>query len=331
MAPASDSTTDTAGEEVPTNIAPMLASVGAPPRDDAEWAFEAKWDGVRAIAFIDGGRLRLASRNGNDFTASYPEVAPLGAAFGGVQAVLDGEIIATAEGRPSFAALQRRIHVSDPAEVGRLVGDAPVSYLAFDVLYLGGSSLLKVPYAQRRRLLEGLDLDGPAWSTPPSWTGVSLEQICGATQESGLEGVVAKSLSSRYHPGVRSDAWRKFKHQHDQEFVVGGWTSGQGVRAGDLGALLLGYYEQGRLRYAGKVGTGFSRAARALLLERLATRAREGSPFEEVVPNRGEVHWVEPEVVVEVEFTEWTPNDHVRHPTFRGLRVDKLATDVRRT
>ncbi len=308
----------------------MLAVRGQRRVHGDRWAYEAKWDGVRAIAHLEGDTLRLVSRNGNDLTVSYPEVGPLAAASGVGQAVLDGELIATDEGRPSFSALQVRMHQRDPAVVARLTTEVPVTYVIFDLLYLDGIALLGLGYDERRRVLESLDLSGPAWQTPPSWTDTTLEAMLEATASRGLEGVIAKRRDAPYRPGTRSDAWRKFKHASAQEFVVGGWSPGQGARHGELGALLVGHHDATGLRYAGKVGTGFDRAARARLVASLTDRARDTSPFVDPVEASDEVHWVEPELVVQVTFGEWTPTGHLRHPVFQGVRTDKAADEVHR-
>ncbi len=328
MATGSRASSPPVASTLPRVVAPMLAARGRRPVSGDAWAYEGKWDGVRAIGHLDDDRLRLTSRNGNNITLAYPEIAPLAAASGTDQAVVDGELIATAHGRPSFEALQPRMHQRDPAVIARLVRDVPVTYVLFDLLELDGTPLVGLAYDERRCILEALELDGATWRTPPAWRDTTLDAMLDATRASGLEGVVAKQRDAPYRPGVRSDAWRKFKHGSAQEFVVGGWTVGQGARNGELGALLVGYHEPGGLRYAGKVGTGFDRAARARLVTRLAEASRATSPFADDVPGNDEIHWVDPAVVVEVAFGEWTTTGHLRHPVYRGLRDDKAAGDV---
>lgn len=329
MSPTSRATPRARKRKAPRVIAPMLAVPGREPVHGDGWAYEGKWDGVRAIGHLDGGEVRLMSRNGNDITVAYPEIGPLAAAAGVTQATIDGEIIATDAGRPSFSALQPRMHQRDPAVIARLVNDVPVTYVIFDLLELDDRSLLSLRYDERRRVLEGLDLTGASWRTPPSWSDTTLGAMLDATRASGLEGVIAKRRNSPYRPGTRSDAWRKFKHQSAQEFVVGGWTAGQGARHGELGALLVGYHRDGALHYAGKVGTGFDRGERARLVALLAARSRATSPFVEEA-GRPDASWVDPEIVVDVAFGEWTPTGHLRHPVYRGLRNDKAARDVTR-
>jgi len=328
MGAGSRAESHTVTSTLPRVVAPMLAVRGGEAVRGDAWAYEGKWDGVRAIGHLDGDRLRLTSRNGNDITVAYPEVAPLATASGVTQAVVDGELIATAHGRPSFEALQPRMHQRDPAVIARLVQEVPVTYVLFDLLELDGTPLIGLAYDERRRILEALELQGAAWRTPPAWRDTTLEAMLEATLASGLEGVVAKRRDAPYRPGTRSDAWRKFKHGSAQEFVVGGWTTGQGTRHGELGALLVGYHDADFLRYAGKVGTGFDRATRARLVTRLVEASRATSPFADDVPGDDEVHWVDPETVVEVTFGEWTTTGHLRHPVYRGLRDDKVAADV---
>ncbi|HET8929739.1 MAG TPA: non-homologous end-joining DNA ligase [Acidimicrobiales bacterium] len=310
-------------------VEPMLAVPGREPVHGDHWAYEGKWDGVRAIAHLDTDGVRLMSRNGNDITVAYPEIGPLAAASGVSQAIVDGELIATVAGRPSFSALQPRMHQRDPTAIARLVDDVPVTYVIFDLLELDDRSLLSLPYDERRHVLEALDLAGPSWRTPPSWTDTTLEAMLDATRASGLEGVIAKRRNSPYRPGTRSDAWRKFKHGTAQEFVVGGWTPGQGARHGELGALLVGYHRDGALHYAGKVGTGFDKGERGRLVTLLVERSRATCPFVDET-GQSDADWVDPEIVVEVAFGEWTPTGHLRHPVYRGLRNDKTAREVTR-
>ena len=309
----------------------MLAVPGALPRDDASWAFEMKWDGVRALAYIDGGQVRLASRTGRDITVAYPELAALGAAAGR-PLLLDGEVVAFEDGRPSFAQLQQRMHVTSAAAAARLSGRIPVSYLIFDVLHAAGRSLLDVPYAQRRQLLEDLDLGsgGGSWQVPPSFTGHTGADILAVSRDHGLEGVVAKRLGSPYQPGRRSPDWRKIKNVYRQEFVVGGWRRGEGGRTGQIGSLLLGVQGPGGLTYTGHVGTGFTEQTLLLLGARLAPLRQPASPFATELPRehaRGAV-WVRPLLVIDVAFATWTPEGRLRAASYQGLRDDKDPAEV---
>jgi bifunctional non-homologous end joining protein LigD len=302
------------------------------PRGDA-WAFEVKWDGVRAITFVGAdGSVRALSRTGRDITARYPELQGLGAALGGRAAVLDGEIVACDDaGIPSFERLQERMHVEDRATVATLAARVPVVYMVFDVLALDAELLLDRPYRERRALLTGLGLDGPAWQVPPNAIGDG-SALAAFTVEHGIEGVVAKRVDSRYEPGRRSPAWRKIKNTMRQEFVVGGWTPGERGRAGDIGALVLGVNERDehgvvRLRCCGKVGSGLSDDARATLRAALQPLARDTSPFELGDVPRA-TRYVEPQLIAEVKFAQWTTAHVVRAAVFIGLRTDKAASDV---
>jgi bifunctional non-homologous end joining protein LigD len=324
----------TGDEELPALVRPMLAVPGElpPPVEDAAWAYEMKWDGVRAVGYVRGAAVRLMSRNDLDVTRSYPEVAVVPGPLAGVSAVLDGELVTFDDrGRPSFARLQERMHVQDLAVARRLAERVPVVYLVFDVLHLDGRSLLRRPYGERRALLAELDLGGAAWRMPPSFRGPGAD-VLAASAETGLEGVVAKRLTSGYLPGRRSPDWRKVKHVRMQEVVIAGWRPGKGRREGGLGSLLLGVPGPAGLEFAGGVGTGFTGRMLDDLFARLAPLARASSPFARELPRAEtrDAHWVEPRLVGEVVFTEWTPDGRLRHPSWRGLRADKNPGDIRR-
>jgi bifunctional non-homologous end joining protein LigD len=286
-----------------------------------------KWDGVRAIAVVERSRVRLASRNGNDVTVAYPEIQALGDALD-LPAVLDGEIVAVDDaGRASFQRLQARMHLRDPGAIEQIARQVPVAYVLFDLLWLDGHLLTDAGYAQRRGLLEDLVLRGPSWQTPSA--SDDGEQAFAISKQLGFEGVVAKRIDSRYEPGRRSTAWRKVKHHREQEFVVGGWLEGEGSRGGRIGALLIGYYDNGALKYAGRVGTGFTEAELDRLAALLAPLATTASPFaDKGLPQ--DSHFVAPELVAQVRFTEWTEGGRIRHPAYLGQRDDKSAAEVRR-
>jgi bifunctional non-homologous end joining protein LigD len=322
-----DPAADAAREPMPENVVPMMAKLGTLPADDTGWAYEIKWDGVRAIAYSEPGRLRLESRNLNDITAQYPEIWPLNRALSSHAAVLDGEIVAfDAEGRPTFERLQQRMHLTGESQIRRRAHDHPVVYVIFDLLYLDGRSLMGLPYSERRVRLEELSLDGPAWQTPAHSVGGGAD-LLSATAARGLEGIVAKRLDSPYEPGRRGNTWLKVKNTRRQELVIGGWLPGEGRRGGEIGALLMGYFENGEFRFAGKVGTGFGQKELAMLRSRLEPLARDDTPFAGRQPQK-QARFVEPELVAEIEFSEWTKERMLRHPSYKGLRDDKDARDV---
>ena len=317
-------------EPLPERLSPMLARAGdLPPAGDDRWAYEIKWDGIRAICFSEPGRMRLESRNLNDITARYPELSRLHRDLGARTAVLDGEIVAfDDDGRPSFNVLQRRMHVTSDSAVRRLAKDHPVTYVVFDLLHLDGESLLDLPYAERRERLEALELAGPHWQTPKPVPGPG-SALLEVARNTGLEGIVAKRRDCPYRPGQRTGAWIKVKVLQRQELVIGGWLPGEGRRRDRLGALLLGYHDEaGALRFAGRVGTGFDQAELARLGELLAERARDGTPFSGPPQPPRQARFVRPDLVAEIEFAQWTPDGILRHPSYKGLREDKAPEDV---
>ena len=315
---------------LPASLAPMLAAPGSPPAGRlADWAVEMKWDGVRALAFIEDGMLRLVSRTGKDISRTYPELAVPSPAPG--QVLLDGEIVAFTDGAPDFEALQPRMHVSSADAALRLSSLIPVTYLAFDVLQLEGVPLLARPYSARRETLKTMMVNGPGFLIPPDFPGPDLDAVREASVATGLEGVVVKRLDSVYEPGSRSGNWLKVKNLLQQEVVVAGWKPGQGNRAGLIGSLLVGVHSgSGALLYAGHVGTGFSDSVLRMLTGLLSPLRRAGSPFDGPVPAEyaGPAVWVEPRLVIEVTFNRWTRAGRMRAPAYRGLRDDKDPADV---
>jgi bifunctional non-homologous end joining protein LigD len=313
-------------------MVPMLATAGPVPTGSG-WAFEFKWDGVRAVTAVGAGRVHVISRNNNDVTRTYPELAALAPMVGEHAAVLDGEIVALDEtGRARFDLLQLRMHVQHPTAT--LLEQVPVTYVLFDLLHLDGQDLVDRPYQQRRELLEELELDGrePGVRVPAYVVDVDGQQLLEVARAHHLEGIVAKRLASRYEPGRRSRSWTKTALLTTQEVLIGGWKPGDGRRAGMIGALLLGAYTtDGRLAYLGKVGTGFTDAMLRDLQARLEPLARPGNPFDTPIPREDTrtVHWTAPTLVGEVEYRIVSPDGRLRHAAWRGLRPDKGPDDIR--
>ena len=313
-------------EDAPTaqrrrSYAPMLAALaeGVPPGSD--WLHEVKWDGYRAIVTLAGGEAELTSRNGNSLTERFQSVAKaVEQAVKTTDCVLDGEVCALDEqGRASFSAMQQ--------------GSGPLVLYLFDVLEIEGEPVIDLPFTERRQRLDAL-LDRRNKTVRLSDAFDDGEALYAAASKERLEGIVSKRAASRYAPGKRSREWLKVKTQGRQELVVAGYTKGQGRRSSGFGALVLGVNEGGELRWAGNVGTGFDDAEMTRLLARMAPLRRETSPFAEVpkMPRvrRDDVVWVEPKLVAEIRFAEWTHDGRLRAPVYLGLREDKQAEDVHR-
>jgi bifunctional non-homologous end joining protein LigD len=319
---------------MPRRVLPMLAVLSAGlPHDGANWAFEYKWDGVRAIAYHRPNEWRIESRNQLDITRRYPELTALHEALGKRSAILDGEIVALDEAdRPSFPRLQRRMHVNEPAQIARLSREVPILYVLFDLLYLDGKSLTHRPYEQRRAMLEELTLAGPAWQVTPSYVDRGRAMLEAATQNR-LEGIVAKKLDSTYEAGRRSNCWLKIKIVQRQEFVIAGWTGESTGLPDRIGTMLIGYHGcDGKLHYAGHVGTGLAGADHPILMRQFEKLARATNPFVEKLPpsRRGgaKIHYLEPRLVAEVEYRRWPKGGLVQQASFKGLRPDKRAKQV---
>lgn len=318
------------GVSMPVKVKPMMATLSTLPVDEAAWGFEVKWDGVRTIAHVADGAVRLTSRTLRDVTGVYPDVHTVVEALDGHRAVLDGEIVAfDADGRPSFERLQARMNVVVSGLSDPLVVATPAVYVLFDLLYLDGRSLMALSYEERRAELENLlPAGGEAWQVPAYVRGQGADLLA-ATKVQRLEGVIAKRLASRYQPGRRGTDWLKVKNVNRQEVVVGGWFAGEGGLTGTVGALAVGYYDDGGVfRYAGRVGTGLTHAERRRLGDLLAPLAIDASPFVGAQPDKKGCHFVRPEVVCEVAFAEWTQVGTLRHPAYKGVRTDKLARHV---
>ena len=293
---------------------PMLASKRAEPFDDESWWFEVKWDGYRAIVGSSTGVVRARSRRGLDLLGPFPELANLEIPDG---VVVDGEIVAfDTDGRPSFSLLQRRTGFGGARTESR-VG---VNLVVFDVLF-HGTEVIDLPYEERRSLLERLELEPPIIVPEP--TPASGTSLFAAVKETGIEGIVAKRLGSRYQPGRRSEDWQKISIRRTLRAVVGGYTPGDGGRASTFGSVLVGLYEPSGLRWIGAVGSGFTDASLRAFFEALSQIRRDTSPFsnEVVLPGPGRPVWVEPAIVVSVEYKEWTHDDHLRAPVYKGIEM----------
>jgi bifunctional non-homologous end joining protein LigD len=300
----------------------MLATTGDLPVGPG-WAYELKWDGVRALATIHDGTLKLHARSGAEITLAYPELAPLAVLV--PDALLDGEIVVLdPDGRPSFTALAERMHVRERARAARLAATVPVTYLVFDLLRLDGTDLTDRPWSVRRELLDSLDLNGPRWLVPPYFLDGAA--TLAAARENRLEGVVAKRISSVYRPGIRSPDWIKHKAEATAEFVIGGFRPG--VRT--LGALLVGVPGPDGLLFRGRVGGGISAANERNLLETLRPLAVPVSPFATALPREDakDATWVRPEQVVELKYGQRTPDGRLRFPRFLRLRPDLTPAEV---
>jgi len=330
----------------PSHLAPMLAVPGGLPADPQAFAFEYKWDGMRALVEVRAGRLRIWSRNGLEQQLRFPELAGLAGALKGHDVLLDGEIVAfDAKGRPDFGRLQNRFGLKDPRDIATQAKAHPTHFLAFDVLRLDGRDLTRLPYQERRRVLESLRLEGDSWGTTPSHVGAG-QAMLQLSRDMGLEGVMAKRLDSPYLSGDRSPAWLKVRNRNRQEFVVGGWSEGAGTREGTFGALLVGVHEGPRrskgkpqgakaraasLRYMGRVGSGYRADDLARLQQGLDSLAAAKSPFAALPPEEvaaAGVHFVKPRLVVEVEFNGLSRHGALRQASFKGLRTDKDAGGV---
>jgi DNA ligase D-like protein (predicted ligase) len=303
---------------------PMLATLTHEHFSDADWLFERKLDGERALIFKDGDKVELFTRNKKSINDTYPELVDALERQAAERFVADGEIVAFEGDVTSFARLQSRLQIKDPDEAR--ASDVAVHLYLFDLLHLDGYALEDLPLRRRKALLrDAIDFADPIRFTPHR--NENGEALLAEACAKGWEGLIAKRAAAPYRHG-RSRDWLKFKCSHGQELVIGGFTEPKGSREG-FGALLVGYYADDGLRYAGKVGTGFDDVLLRDLRRRLERMSRKTSPFAEDVNEDG-VTWLTPELVAEFGFTEWTRSGKLRHPRFLGLRRDKAAKDVRR-
>jgi bifunctional non-homologous end joining protein LigD len=288
-----------------------------------DWLLERKFDGERCVARKRHGDVGLESRTGKELTGTYPEVAAAVAALSVDDLLLDGEVVAYENGQTSFSRLQQRLGVTRPSP--EQVAAYPVVYCVFDLLEVDGEDLTDRPLLERRARLERAILPSPALQLTEAWHGDSERRFAEACR-AGWEGLIAKRADASYTPG-RSRDWLKLKCAWGQEFVIGGYTDPAGSRT-DFGALLVGYYEQGRLRYAGKVGTGYPAATLRVLGARLRELEEPESPFVDARPIPRGTHWTRPELVAQIGFAEWTSDGRLRQPRFLGLRDDKRPAEV---
>ena len=309
---------------------PMLATLVDVAFDAPGWLWEPKLDGVRMLAFIRDGKAELRSRRGVDVTKQYPSLVASLAAQPAATMVLDGEVCALDEaGVPRFQLLQPRINLTRGVDAAKVDAELPVVYFVFDLLYLDGYDLRAVPLRERKALLQSRLLPKGDLRVVSHVEEHGRDLEAGA-RRLGFEGVVGKRADSRYEPGMRSRAWLKVKAVREQEFVVGGYTAGEGARRATFGALALGCYEDGKLSYAGNVGSGFDERELAAVIERLKALSTEAPPFADAERVQGQVRWVRPELVAAVKFAEWTQDGRLRAPVFLGLRDDIDPKQVRR-
>jgi bifunctional non-homologous end joining protein LigD len=329
-------------ERMPNGIDPMLAKPGEVPESDSgDWAYEIKWDGIRALGYAKRGEWSMLSRRGEDVSGRYPELAGIAEALADRDAIVDGEVVALdAEGRPRFQLIQSRMGLTSAAAVKAKMKLQPVDFVIFDLLHLDGRCVRELPYMQRRELLDELGLDGPRWRVSRYRHGGGAD-LLEAARRQGLEGIVSKRCDSPYRPGKRTGEWIKTRVWRRQEFVIGGWIPGEGRRAKRVGSLLVGYYDRRRselrsgqrqeLRFAGGVGSGLKEDDLDFLTRELGKRERPESPFDTGAPSGPKARfavWCEPELVCEVSWTEWTNEGTLRQPAFKGMRDDKDPREV---
>ncbi|HUR62423.1 MAG TPA: non-homologous end-joining DNA ligase [Candidatus Thermoplasmatota archaeon] len=312
---------------------PMLSTPGTMPVRQADYAFEPKWDGMRALLTIAEGKLSILSRNSNEQARRFPEYASLAKAYPKGRLMLDGEIvILDKDGRPIFGELQLRFGLTDQAVIEKRARSSPTTFIAFDVLEANGKDLTGLPYWQRRKHLEELKFGGPNWATTPMVEGDG-DVMLAAMRERRFEGVMAKRLDSPYLPGARSEKWLKLRNRPRQEFVVGGWSEGEGSRNGTVGSLFVGYYAErgggdGKLRFIGRVGSGLRKADLEYLEDQVEKLAANKDPFLSVPKGYEPWHRLNPKLVIEAEFNGLAREGVLRQPSFKGFRHDKDPKEV---
>ena len=306
---------------------PMLASQGTTIPRGPDWAHEVKWDGMRVLADVTEGRLKLLSRNENDVTTRFPELGVLAGPGMPDDMLLDGEVVSLDGGFPSFSALAERMHVTDARKARKLSATRPITFMVFDLLRLNGINLTSRPLAVRREALEGIGLAGPSAQVPPTYD--DGEALYAATLEQGLEGVVSKRTLSPYNPGRRSHDWLKFAHRASLSVVIGGWRPETGS-AHRLGAVLVGTPTPQGLLYRGRVGSGLAGTEQECVLAALRDLGVDAPPFADRVPKLDAqgTTWVRPEVVVDVRALGVSGHGRLRQPAYRGLRPDLAPDDL---
>jgi len=312
-------------KKMPTKIDPMLATLTHDRfYDNKNWVYERKLDGERCIAFKDGKKVTLKSRNNLDVNTSYPEVQEAISKLKADKIILDGEVVAFKNNVSDFERLQSRMHVRSKKESEKK--GMPIYYYIFDILYLDGYDLTKLPFIKRKYILkEALTYKKPLRFTRylKHESSKNFKDIC----KKGWEGWIVKRLDATYQENIRSKDWLKFKCVADQELVIGGYTEPGGSRIG-FGALLLGYYKNNKLHYAGKVGTGFNEQTLQYLYKKMSALETHKNPFSNYNDSMSGIHWIKPKLVCEIAFSEWTKGNKLRHPRYQGLRRDKAAKDV---
>jgi bifunctional non-homologous end joining protein LigD/DNA ligase-1 len=304
-------------------IKPMLA-VRSEAFDSADYLFEIKWDGYRVMAYLDCGTTELRSRSLLDITESFPELGKIHLGVKHLPVLLDGEVVVLSRGKPSFAALQARGRLSDPLKIRQASKKAPALYIAFDVLYINGRSVIEAPLKRRKEILADTVTGGSSVVVTDFVPGCGI-LLARAALEQGVEGIMAKALNSPYLPGKRSPCWKKIRHTKEADLAICGYRPGKGGKK--LGSLLLCGYRGKELVFTGKVGTGFTRQAESDLVERLETLRTDRPQIRVSREEAGGVIWVRPELVCAVRYLEKTADGYLRHPSFKGLRFDKEVAE----
>ena len=318
-----------------SKLRPMLAQPVKRLEDQSDYALEIKWDGMRAIVYVDSKKIQIYSRSGQVVTSAYPELEGLKRAVGKRALILDGEIVALdKQGMSSFQLLQRRMGQREVTSSNPLIQTTPVTFMIFDLLCFDHKPIMDCPYLFRREMLAQLGLNGAYWKTTDYSSG-NFHKLFEYIRKRGMEGLIAKRMDSPYQPGQRGSTWLKIKARKRQEFLICGWEPGQGQRQNLPGAVLLGYYDapphksgKQQLLYAGECGTGFSQKVLLELKQQLDRQRIAASPFTQNHLKQRNVHFSRPELIGEFEFAEWTQDGLLRQPSFLGFRTDRNPREV---